>query len=232
MSPQTLLRLQRSITDLGDKIGVIAPTVVNLPAVDPKAVFCQNLRQLRDNLIQIRLAASALQGHLDVQTIGNHLHNYLHQSAFTDNTTGLVHQAGHNVAPAHPFTVGSGHTSVNSFPGNIPLHALAQPVMGNPPNLSIAPNAALDNALLGIITQADNALGQQSPYHHLINDLASVSYILDNNCASFCNINFGFLQPGEVLVRCAQKNNANAFDVLEPGEWWVRIHDMPNCQRA
>ena len=212
MDPAVADRLQQSIIALRNKIAQIAPP----PAGSVAASFLANLQQLRVNLIQIHGAANTPAGQLDVATISAHLHNNLHQSAFTD--VNGAHAASSADIPASPFKVDSGKSAWQSFPGNIPLHVSAQP--GANINLAVRDDPAIlapiDAGLLAAINAA-NATGF-APAVYAGVDHGRIVY---DNRRSFNNMNPRLLQPGEVLVRCTENG------ALEPGEWWVVIGDMP-----
>jgi hypothetical protein len=212
-NPALVAAFQQFVNDLNRRIH-------NLQAQgNASALFLQNLKQLRTNLICLYQAANTPTGQLDITTIGAHLHTNLQQSAFTDTAT---HAAGLAAVPASPFTVDSGKTAWNSFPGNIPLHASARPGGNINPALAndMVTLAPIDAGLLRAINNA-NAIPFLHPY------AVDHGRIVDDNCACFCNMNSRLLQPGEVLVRCTENG------ALEPGEWWVNIGDMPlsiaNC---
>jgi hypothetical protein len=207
-------RLQQSVNDLHLKILDLQDLQAQGNAVS--ALFLQNLKQLRFNLIQLWQAANTRDGHLNVATIALYLHTNLQQSAFTDTDAhgnAVPHAAGSADIPASPFTVNSGRSSgiFVPMPGTatmpLPLHASAQP------NANITfPGfrGVLD------LTNIQNAIaaGLGGNRHYDV-EVKRVYHSFSNH------LNRHTLQGGEVLVRCCQLNSP------EPGAWWVQLRDMP-----
>jgi hypothetical protein len=224
MAPATADRLQQSINDLHLKI--LALSAPNFPrnlhrgpydarATTVNALFLQNLRQLRTNLIGLWQAANTLAGQLDVATIGAHLHNGLQQSAFTD--TAGTHAAGLAVAPVSPFRVSTGKSSYRAFGNIIPLHnsvnLIALPLQHPPIN---------DVATIQALKAATIPFQRHLAVIHPIPTQMEVDSAIEEYANCFSNgIILRQLSGGEVIVRCCQQG------APEPGCWWVPLQDFP-----
>jgi hypothetical protein len=192
-------------------------------------LFLQNLEQLHDNIVETYDTARDPGGHLDVATIGAHLHYNLRQSAFTDsrghfNVTvqgdppnAPLNNPGH---PVEPFTVDSGKSAYGVWAGandNVPMYSLVAPAVLNPAvaNKAQMPfppsNAARVNA----------AAGQAAVFFPALNPVECQTKILGPSASFSGNIQVAQLQPGRIIARCCQGGSK------EPGVWWVSLQDMP-----